>query len=115
MMVRSLALCAIAAFAFATPSAMADPPKATLVLTNGTAHEAVVEFDAPSTRAWTRMTLAPGAERIVYEIVGPFKLVGTVKSTPPAALVPRDMILSKASLPRLRIELVDGRYAFVKL
>ena len=113
MLLRTIAVCAM--FALATPFAQADPPKATLVLTNGTAHEVLVEFDAPSTRAWTKMTLAPGAERIVYELTGPFKLVGTVKSAPPAALIPRDITLSKGLLPRLRIELIDGRYAFVKL
>jgi hypothetical protein len=60
------------------------------------------------------MTLVAGSERIVYEIVGSFKLVGTVRSTPAAALVPRDVVLSKTTLLRLRIEPVDGRYTFVK-
>ena len=114
MIVRSLALCAIAAFALAMPVAKADPPKATLILTNPTAHEVVIDFNSPSTPAWMKVTLAPGAERVVYEIVGSFKLVGTVKSSPAAALVPRDVSLSKTSLLRLRIELVDGRYTFVK-
>ena len=56
----------------------------------------------------------PGQEKIVYEIVGSFKLVGTVRSNPAEPLVAYDILLSKTSLPRLRIELVNGRYTFVK-
>jgi hypothetical protein len=111
--VRSLVLCAVAAFALAMPVAKADPPKATLLLINATGHEVSIAFSSASNPTWMKAVLAPGTERIFVEIVGPLKLAGTVRSNPPAALVPRDVILSKTSFTRLRIELVDGRYSFV--
>jgi hypothetical protein len=114
-LLRALAFGFVAICATAMPAVHADPPKVTLILSNATAYDVVVEFDAPTTKAWTRVPLRPGAEHLVYEIVGGFKLVGTVKSDPVASLVPRDVTLSKNGYQRLRIEHVDGRYVFVRL
>ena len=112
--VRSLALGLVAAVALAMPIAKADPPKATMLLINSTGHDVVVEFDAPRTKAWTRLALRPGAEHLVYEIVGPFRLVGHVTvGNARHPLEPVDVVLGRTSFKRLRIERGgDGRYYF---
>jgi hypothetical protein len=113
-LLRTLAFGLVAVISTAMPMVKADPPKATLILINATTHDVVVEFDSASTKAWMRVPLRPGVEHIAYEIVGAFRLVGTVKSNPPANLMSRDVVLSKNGYQRLRIEHVDGRYVFVK-
>jgi hypothetical protein len=111
-MVRSGALCLIAALVLAIPVAVADPPKATMFLTNTTASDVVVEFDSPSTKAWMRVNLGAGRDHIVYGVTGKFHLVGYAKvGAGTVALVPKNVDLSMYSPARVRIErTADGRY-----
>lgn len=95
---------------FAMPAAQADPPKVTMIITNTTAHDARVELNSASTRPWMRVTVRANAEYLAYEIIGSFRLTGTVAG---ASISPTSVVLNRNVYKRVRIERDSaGRFFF---